>query len=261
MKWAKHPSGNYRMKQYKAILFDLFGTVALWRPERMPRFTWKGQTSFSTMGTIQEVLEQHAPDLPFADFFDAFTAANEELSERRVREMKEIPSLQRFKLALIKAGFLDCDATRELAEELSVRHLAILSAAVEVPSEHTDFLGRVYEAYSVALVSNFDHGPTARHIIDRDGATPFFHHVIVSDDHGWRKPHARIFTDTLDLLGVAPEEALFVGDSVEDDIVGANGVGMDIAWVNARGAELPAGVPDPDYAVRAIPGLAAVLFE
>ena len=249
------------MKQYKAILFDLFGTVALWRPECMPRFTWEGKTSPSTMGVLQEALEEHAPGLLFGDFFNAFTAANEELAECRVRDMREIPSVQRFKLALTKAGLLDCDATHDLAQELSIRHLEILIQAVEVPSDHTEFLGRVYEVYSVALVSNFDHGPTARHIIERDGARPFFHHVVVSDDHGWRKPHAKIFTDTLDLLGVAPQEALFVGDSIEDDILGANGVGMDIAWVNARGAGLPAGIPNPQYAIRAIPELGAVLFE
>ena len=249
------------MRRYKAILFDLFGTVAQWRPERMPEFTWEGITSPSTMGVLQATLEERAPDLLFGDFFNAFTAANEELAERRARNMREIPSVQRFKLALTKAGFLDSDATHELAQELSNRHLEKLIGAVEVPSEHTEFLGRVYKVYPVALVSNFDHGPTARHIIERDGARPFFHHVVVSDDHGWRKPHAKIFTDTLELLGVAPQEALFVGDSVEDDIVGATRVGMDIAWVNARGTGLPARIPDPDYAIRAIPELAAVLFE
>jgi len=37
-------------------------------------------------------------------------------------------------------------------------------------------------------------------------------------------------------------------------------VGMDIAWVNASGALLPAGVPDPDYTIQAIPDLGKVLF-
>ena len=133
------------MKQYKAILFDLFGTVALWRPECMPRFTWEGKTSPSTMGVLQEALEEHAPDLLFGDFFNAFTAANEELAECRARDMREIPSVQRFKLALTKAGLLDCDATHDLAQELSIRHLEILIQAVEVPSDHTEFLGRVYD--------------------------------------------------------------------------------------------------------------------
>ena len=251
---------NQNVKNYKAVLFDLFATVALWRPERMPKFTWEGKSSFSTMGVIQGVLGEHVPDLDFKDFYVAFTAANEELAERRTRELKEIPSKERFKLALTKAGCPDTDVTDELAQEISSRHLEQLAGAVEVPSEHIQFLERVYASYAVALVSNFDHGPTARHVLNRDGATPFFHCVVVSDDHGWRKPHAKIFTDTLSLLGVGPGDALFVGDSIEDDIAGARGIGMDIAWVNARGAGLPAGVAAPEYAVRAIPELASILF-
>ena len=248
------------VKNYKAVLFDLFATVALWRPERMPKFIWEGQSSLSTLGVIQAILAERVPDLDFKEFHAAFTDANEELAVRRTRDMKEIPSKERFKLALTKAGLADTCATDELAQEISSRHLEQLAAAVEVPPNHTQFLERVYASYAVALVSNFDHGPTARHVLERDGATPFFHCIVVSDDHGWRKPHAKIFTDTLSLLGVAARDALFVGDSIDDDIVGAKGVGMDIAWVNARAQGLPAGIPAPEYAVCAIPELASVLF-
>ena len=85
------------------------------------------------------------------------------------------------------------------------------------------------------LHSNFDHAETARHILQRDGATGYFERIVISDEHGWRKPHPRIFTDTLATLGVDPQDALFVGDSPDDDIRGASGVGMDVAWVNAQG--------------------------
>jgi HAD superfamily hydrolase (TIGR01549 family) len=251
---------HQNVKNYKAVLFDLFATVALWRPERMPKFTWEGQSSPSTMGVIRAILAERAATLDFRDFHAAFADANEELAARRAREMKEIPSKERFKLALTKAGLPDNGATDLLAQEISYRHLEQLAGAVEVPTAHTQFLERVYESYAVALVSNFDHGPTARHVLTRDGATPFFHCIVVSDDHGWRKPHAKIFTDTLRALDVAPGDALFVGDSVEDDIVGAKGVGMDIAWINARGQGLPSGIPAPEYAVSAIPELASVLF-
>jgi HAD superfamily hydrolase (TIGR01549 family) len=58
------------------------------------------------------------------------------------------------------------------------------------------------------------------------------HHGIVVDAlltsrvHGKTKPHAAIFRGLLDLLDVRPEEAVMVGDSVEDDIDGALAVGM-----------------------------------
>jgi HAD superfamily hydrolase (TIGR01509 family) len=56
------------------------------------------------------------------------------------------------------------------------------------------------------------------------------------------KPHPAIFERALDTLGAAPVDALFVGDSVEQDIVGANRVGMTTALVS--GAEYSISVDD-----------------
>ena len=136
------------------------------------------------------------------------------------------------------------EATQRLAQELSLTHMGLLAQATEIPAAHIRFLKRVHAAYPVALVSNFDHGPTARLIVDRDGAAPYFHQIVISDDHGWRKPHPKIFTDTLELLQVAARDALFVGDSPHDDVLGAKRAGLDTAWVNATGADLPEGIPN-----------------
>ena len=247
-------------KRYKAVLFDLFSTVALWDVERLPTFEWQGRTSRSTMGVLQTTLAEAATDVPFAHFFDAMTAVNQELAERRARDMREIPSLTRFELALHGAGMAGSEDTRRLAQHLSHKHMECIAQVTAIPAAHVEFLQRIYVAYPAALVSNFDHAPTARLIMERDGAAAHFHHIVISDDHGWRKPHPKIFHDTLALLDVAPVDALFVGDSFEDDVVGAHGVGMDIAWVNAREAEPPQATPAPDYTVRAIPELASILL-
>jgi putative hydrolase of the HAD superfamily len=50
--------------------------------------------------------------------------------------------------------------------------------------------------------------------------------VLTSRLHGKTKPHETIFRRMLELLGVAPDEAVMVGDTVEDDIEGARTVGM-----------------------------------
>jgi putative hydrolase of the HAD superfamily len=49
---------------------------------------------------------------------------------------------------------------------------------------------------------------------------------ISSFHHGRTKPHASIFRAVLDLLGVAPVDALMVGDTIADDIEGALALGM-----------------------------------
>jgi HAD superfamily hydrolase (TIGR01549 family) len=250
-----------RMKEYKAIVFDLFSTIAIWQPDRLPLFNWRGKTSHSTMGALQESIESLVTEASFATFVDALDQANETLAARRASEMREITSLERFELALRNAGYAASSGTRDLAQTLSLQHMDLLANAVEIPPAHVKLLERLSSEYPLALVSNFDHGTTARRILNRDGAADYLSPIVVSDEHGWRKPHRKIFIDTLETLGVEAGEALYVGDSPEDDIVGAKTAGMDVAWVNARKIDLPAIGHDPDLTIGAIPELAEILLN
>ena len=161
------------MRHYKTLLFDLFNTVALWLPDRMPQFTWAGQTSASTLGELARLLAEQAPQLEFADFHAALTATNQELAEERRGNLIEISSRERFARALSRAGLTGNDQTTQLAEELSLRHMAILANSSHIPDAHVDVLARLSERYPLALVSNFDHAPTALAIVARDGVAPF----------------------------------------------------------------------------------------
>jgi putative hydrolase of the HAD superfamily len=55
----------------------------------------------------------------------------------------------------------------------------------------------------------------------------YFDVVVDSGRIGIEKPDPRIFHAALDALGVAPEEALYVGDLYEVDIVGAKAAGIE----------------------------------
>jgi len=67
------------------------------------------------------------------------------------------------------------------------------------------------------------------------------HHALAIDagissfHHGKTKPHRSIFTAVLDLLEVAPGEAVMVGDTLEDDIEGALALGMRAVLVDRLG--------------------------
>ena len=45
-------------------------------------------------------------------------------------------------------------------------------------------------------------------------------------DAGYLKPHANVFMTALDSIGVKPSEAIFVGDSLTADVIGAKSVGI-----------------------------------
>lgn len=49
---------------------------------------------------------------------------------------------------------------------------------------------------------------------------------LASDAAGYRKPDSRIFALALERAGIAPHEAIYVGDSIGNDVVGANRAGM-----------------------------------
>jgi HAD superfamily hydrolase (TIGR01549 family) len=59
--------------------------------------------------------------------------------------------------------------------------------------------------------------------------------VLTSRAHGKTKPHETIFRRMLELLEVGPEEAVMVGDTIEDDVEGALAVGMRALLVDREG--------------------------
>jgi HAD superfamily hydrolase (TIGR01662 family) len=83
----------------------------------------------------------------------------------------------------------------------------------------------------IGLVSNSARDVRAfaqHHALEIDAGLSSFH-------HGKTKPHASIFRAVLALLGVEPDEAVMVGDTVEDDINGALAVGMRAVLVDRHG--------------------------
>jgi FMN phosphatase YigB (HAD superfamily) len=63
-------------------------------------------------------------------------------------------------------------------------------------------------------------------LLVRLGLVRYLDSIVVSSAAGYRKPHASLFQRALDDLGVTPDEALFVGDRLLDDVSGAKAIGM-----------------------------------
>jgi 2-haloalkanoic acid dehalogenase type II len=85
--------------------------------------------------------------------------------------------------------------------------------------------------------------------------------VLSSETARSYKPRRPIFRQAADLLGEHIHDVLYVGDSPRMDLLGARYAGMHTAWINRKGAELPAGIPKPDYDVRDLLELARLLLD
>lgn len=78
---------------------------------------------------------------------------------------------------------------------------------------------------------------------------------VWSGRHGKVKPSPTIFMVVLDELGVAPEAAVMVGDSLQDDVEGARALGMRAYLVDREGRT---GVEDAIPTLLALPALIGV---
>ena len=114
----------------------------------------------------------------------------------------------------------------------------------------------------LGLVSNTA-WPAAAHDPDlaRFGIKDLLPCRFYSCDFGWEKPDPRIFHAALDCLGLAPEEAVFVGDFLRFDVAGAQAVGMKAVWKRVEGR--PSAVDDhnviPDAVITRISELPTAL--
>ena len=121
------------MRVYDAVLFDLFGTVALFDVTLLPAFEWDGKRSHSTAGRIREILEDACPGLPFERFYAALRQVSRETTERRARDLREVASARRFASALARAGMPDSDGLYVFADRLSQVHMDLLAGAARIP--------------------------------------------------------------------------------------------------------------------------------
>jgi len=71
---------------------------------------------------------------------------------------------------------------------------------------------------------------------DRSPISQYTKALVISHEEGVDKPDPRLLCIALERLGgIAPEDALMVGDSLTSDVKAANNAGMDACWYNPSG--------------------------
>ena len=83
------------------------------------------------------------------------------------------------------------------------------------------------EGYKLGLVSNTIF-PDRFHLTElkRFKLFPYLDSIFFSSEVGYKKPHPQIFLCCLESLKIEPQEALFIGDKLIEDIGGAKNIGM-----------------------------------
>jgi len=87
-----------------------------------------------------------------------------------------------------------------------------------------------------------------------------FNKVITSEDVRSYKPRHELFRAGLNALGLTPSDVLHVGDSVTSDVIGANELGIPVAWVNRTARAAPT-TGEPDFEVSTLAELTPNLLS
>lgn len=160
---------------------------------------------------------------------------------------------------------------RRLAIERPADCVEVARAAREVDLTLTDHppellpgartvLARLAERFPLAIVSDtgFASGRAQDLLLEQDDLRRHFKATVYSMDIGHAKPRPEIFHAALAALGVAPHEALHVGDIERTDVAGALGVGMRAVRLDAVRDSGPSAA---EFVAPSLPSLADYLIS
>jgi putative hydrolase of the HAD superfamily len=178
------------------------------------------------------------------DFIRSLNARNPDANAWAKMERSEV-SLEEF-VALFQA-----EALAQGHELDGWRVLQAISG--DSRPQMVEALRRCRAAFKVACITNnmkHGEGPGMARGADRAAAVAeimtLFEHVVESSKLGWRKPDPRIYRHACDLLGVAPEQCVYLDD-----------LGINLKPARAMGMRTIK-VGDPDQAIAELEAMVGI---
>lgn len=227
----------------RCIFFDLDHT--LWDYDTNARDT------LYEMFSAFKLAEMGVP--VFEHFFRSFQEVNFELWDLYDRGLikQEVLRLERFKRVMAKFDVCDDSICAHLNNRFMVE---CPKKSGLMPGAH-DTLLYLSSRYRLTIITNgFEE---IQHMKIQSGKLGgYFDHVVTSQKAGCRKPNAAIFEMALTLNGVAPHEAVMIGDNPLTDISGAKNAGLHAVWLDAAKSEAPS---TADFRIQALEDLKQIL--
>jgi putative hydrolase of the HAD superfamily len=210
------------------IFFDLDHTL------------WDYETN--SVETIHELLATYAGQmgrpLTFEEFYPVYHQHNHDLWTRyRHNEIDNLTlRYQRWRMTFADFGIAEESWMHDMSEgflEICPRKTGLMPNAIAV-------LEQLHPRYPLHIITNgFAHIQDQK--LDYSGLRPYFDVIITPDMVGYKKPHPQIFEAALEAAGCAPAQALHIGDSYPEDIVGGSALGMQVIYYNPKQKENPDG--------------------
>jgi putative hydrolase of the HAD superfamily len=179
------------------------------------------------------VVPAESATLTWASFRPSYESAAAELVGRTRCTLREHGFAERFALAFARAG---CPLSMEAAAAVAKRFTDLVVARSTAMPDAVEIIARLAPRYRLGVISNYSSAAVVRDTLARLGIARHLGAIAVSDEVGWIKPHRAMFDLALAQLGVTPDEAVYVGDNYDHDVVGARAVGVRPIWFTQDGA-------------------------
>jgi len=241
-------------RQMKAILFDMGSTLL-----EFENSTWDVLRKLSTE-TGYEFLKENNLTLPNLEEFsnvlsDEFLKARSEIAQS-LKELKFENVIFEFFRGL---NLSTSDGIYGSFLEVYYKPVTDQVTLVDGAEKVLKFFKE--RNLNIGLISNTIF-PEEFHLreLKRFGLYPYLDAHFFSSQVGYRKPHPQIFQLALEKLKVDSSDAVFVGDRLEEDVGGAQNVGMKgiLKYHQGRDYTLPI---TPDGQVMELEDLPEVVFD
>lgn len=202
-------------KPYKAVLFDLGGTVRICHTDE----TWQNDAK-------RKMAELAGTHLDSNEFFNLVEERYEPYRLWALRENREAGDEELWTKWLLPDG--DPERIRKTCHELTFQYRQTkgLRTVVDHGAEVIRELKR--RGYKLGIVSNLIGETEVPAWLEADGLSPYFDSVVLSSVCHIRKPDPEIYRIAVEELGVTPEECVSVADNLSRDITGARA--CNIGW-------------------------------
>lgn len=224
----------------QAVLFDFYKTLFN---------IWSDEADFTLWANLGRFLQYQSLSVTPNVLQETYFALSKQYVKQNQEKYPEINVLNIFRIIISGLGYTGSDelitTTARLFRALSIRRFELFPdtlSTLEFLSKNCK-LGLVTDAQRVFLEPELQ--------VTR--LQSFFDAIIVSSDYGFHKPDPRMFTMALEKLDVAPEQALYVGDSWTRDILGAQSVGIKAILVDRNNhTHHFENSQSPDYIIRSL---------
>jgi putative hydrolase of the HAD superfamily len=223
-RFSMPPQRDQNVRPIRAVLFDLYGTLAGFDPPR---------ERIQSMAAERHGLTLDVGAIPggYREADDFMAAQNATAPLREMSPAARGGFFARYEQIILRHAGADVDEATASAVWETVRRqkygLAPYPDVIPVLEELRKS-GR-----TIGVVSNMAEPGDA--VAARVGLTEHIDFVVTSQDAGANKPHPPIFLEALAHAAAGAEEALLVGDSLEADIDGARGVGIQAVFMDRDG--------------------------